>query len=162
VSRRGSKEKSNAQDALFNKYDLFHAVLDSDRSAPDKALLFSLILHANVTTGNAWPSVERLCRARGINNEKNFKGVEHYLPGLVTVTRRGRLGNLYTINADAIADLPQAAVTLKHTPWPPPPETATVLLGQPKSMPGQRKSLVQQGPIVQNKIENIVQDKVQR
>lgn len=102
--------------ALLNKFDLFHVVLNSALSAPDKTLLISLILHTGVDTGESWPSVERLCRARGIDNEKNFKGVARYLPDLVTVTRRGRRGNLYTLCVPAIQSLPQAPVVLKHTP----------------------------------------------
>jgi hypothetical protein len=53
-----------------------------------------------------------------MKHEKNFEGVEAYLPGLVSVTKRGRRGNHYVLNVPAIKALPQQAVKLKHTPPP--------------------------------------------
>lgn len=107
-----------SKNALFNKFDLLHKVLNSNLSVANKPLLISLILLADDDSGVAWPSVERLCRARGIQHEKNFRGVENYLPGLVTVTRRGRGGNHYRLNIAAIESLTPQDVHLKHTVWP--------------------------------------------
>ena len=72
--------------------------------------------------GQSWPSVQRLCMARGIKHEKNFKGADYYLPRLVSKIRRGRK-NFYTIDAAAIESLPKQVVILKHTP-PQPGSTA--------------------------------------
>lgn len=52
---------------------------------------------------------------RGIRFEKNFKGAEVYLNGLVTKTKVGRR-NHYLINTPAVEGLLQAVITLKHTP----------------------------------------------
>lgn len=97
----------------MNKFELMSTVLLSELAAQDKTLLIELILRAN-ETGECWPSVERLCKVRGIRHEKNFKGADKYLPGLVTKRKRGRT-NLYVINTPAVEGLSQAAVIIKHT-----------------------------------------------
>lgn len=61
-----------------------------------------------------WPSVERLCKVRGIKHEKNFKGADYYLPGLVTKIKKGRK-NVYYINTPALEGLSEATVSIKHT-----------------------------------------------
>ena len=98
----------------MNKFDLLNVVTVSDLGASDKALLTELILRAD-ENGYSWPSVERLCMARGIKYEKNFKGADYYLPGLVTKAKRGRRMT-YTINDEAIMALGKSEVLLKHTP----------------------------------------------
>lgn len=101
----------------MNKFDLMNTVLQSQLKPEDKTLLCELILRYNTDTGQLNPSVERLCRARGIKHEKNFKGVHVYLSGLVEVFKGGRK-NSYRLNEDAILALPALAVTIKHTPDP--------------------------------------------
>ena len=86
----------------FNKFDLMHIILVSALKPQDKVLLITLVLLHNEDYGAAWPSVERLCQARGMAHEKNFEGIEKYLPGLVTVTKRGRGGNRYVLNVAAL------------------------------------------------------------
>ena len=98
----------------MNKYELINAVLISDLRAEDKTLLIELIMRAD-ENGYCWPSVERLCMVRGIKYEKNFKGADKYLPGLVSVGKAGRK-NTYTLNVPAIKALGTTKVTLKHTP----------------------------------------------
>jgi hypothetical protein len=99
----------------MNKFHMMNVVSTSTLNADDKALLNELLLRLDVTTGECWPSVERLCQVRGIKYEKNFKGVEQYLPGLVTKEKRGRK-NFYTINEKAVLGLEQFQVIIKHTP----------------------------------------------
>lgn len=98
-----------------NKFDLLNTVTISKLAPGDKVLLIELILRWNKETGQLNPSVERLCKARGIKHEKNFKGVETYLEGLVTKEKRGRK-NYYQLNIEAIACLEPLEVTIKHTP----------------------------------------------
>lgn len=98
----------------MKKLELMNKVLTSTLNADDKALLSELLLRADDQL-ECFPSVERLCQVRGMKHEKNFKGVEHYLPGLVTKQKRGRR-NFYTLNGKAIAALPQFKVSIKHTP----------------------------------------------
>ena len=100
----------------MNKFDLMNKVMVSDLAPEDKCLLVELILRAD-ENWQARPSVERLCKARGIKYEKNFKGADYYLPGLVTKVRSGRR-NVYVINTPAVAGLSQAGVTIKHTDTP--------------------------------------------
>lgn len=98
----------------MNKFDLINKVLMSDLQAEDKCLLIELITRSD-DNGKSWPSVQRLCKARGIRYTKNFKGADHYLPGLVTKTKQGRK-NVYVINTPAVAGLSEVEVTIKHTP----------------------------------------------
>lgn len=98
----------------MNKFDLINKVLMSDLQAENKCLLIELIVRAD-DQWVSWPSVERLCKVRGIKHEKNFKGADHYLPGLVTKTKKGRK-NVYTINTPAVAGLSDAVVVIRHTP----------------------------------------------
>jgi len=98
----------------MNKFELINTVLQSTLNAEDKTLLIELIMRAD-DEGKCWPSVERLCKARGMKHEKNFKGADFYLPGLVTKTKNGRK-NTYYLNVDAIEELSKAEVAIKHTP----------------------------------------------
>jgi hypothetical protein len=98
----------------MNKFDAINKVLISDLQAQDKCLLIELIMRSD-DEGFSWPSVERLCKARGIKHEKNFKGADAYLPGIVTKAKKGRK-NTYTLNPAAIDALAAKDVTLKHTP----------------------------------------------
>lgn len=98
----------------MNKFDLINKVLVSDLDVKEKPLLVELIMRAD-DEWKCWPSIERLCKARGIKHERNFKGVDVYLPGLVTKVKRGR-SYTYHINTSAVAELSDAAVTIKHTP----------------------------------------------
>jgi len=98
----------------MNKFELMNTVLVSDLASGDKALLCELILRSD-SEGKSWPSVERLCKVRGIKHEKNFKGAEVYLPGLVTKVKVGRK-NHYFLNTPAIEGLSEMTVTIKHTP----------------------------------------------
>lgn len=99
----------------MNKFELMNKITISTLAPGDKVLLIELLLRWNTTTGQLNPSVERLCKARGIKHEKNFKGVETYLNGLVTKEKRGRK-NYYQLNIEAIACLEELQVTIKHTP----------------------------------------------
>lgn len=99
----------------MNKFELMNKVTISRLAPGDKVLLIELILRWNTETGQLNPSVERLCKARGIKHEKNFKGVETYLEGLVTKEKRGRK-NYYQLNIEAIGCLEPLEVTIKHTP----------------------------------------------
>lgn len=98
----------------MNKFDAINKVLVSDLQAQDKCLLIELIMRSD-DDGFSWPSVERLCKARGIKHEKNFKGADTYLPGIVTKVKKGRK-NTYTLNPAAIDALAAKEVTIKHTP----------------------------------------------
>lgn len=98
----------------MNKFDAINKVLTSDLQAQDKCLLIELIVRAD-EDWVSWPSVERLCKVRGIKHEKNFKGADFYLPGLVTKTKRGRK-NTYTLNIKGIEELRDASIAIKHTP----------------------------------------------
>ena len=98
----------------MNKFDLINATTVSDLSAQDKSLLIELIMRAD-DAGVCWPSVQRLCMARGIKHEKNFKGADVYLAGLVTKSKRGRK-NTYHLNPEAILALGRQEVVIKHTP----------------------------------------------
>jgi hypothetical protein len=108
----------------MNKFDLMNKVLMSELSAPDKCLLNELILRAD-DNGECWPSVQRLCKARGIQHEKNFKGADHYLPGLVTKRKQGRK-NVYVLDTPALEGLLEAEVAIKHTANTPAPEGVSV------------------------------------
>jgi hypothetical protein len=100
----------------YNKFDVLNKVVSSNLGAENKCLLFELVLRSD---GNwySFPSVQRLARARGMKHEKNFKGADFYLPGLVTTSRKGRK-NGYTLNVEAIMALDDLDVTIKHTPAP--------------------------------------------
>lgn len=98
----------------MNKFDLINKVLMSDLKPEDKCLLIELIVRSD-DNWESRPSVERLCKVRGIKHEKNFKGADHYLPGLVTKIKKGRR-NWYVINTPAVAGLSDASVVIKHTP----------------------------------------------
>lgn len=102
---------------MDNKYELMSKVNVSNLSKEAKLLLNELIIRWNKETGQCNPGVERLCKVIGMKNEKNFKGVEHYLPGLVTSKKVGRK-NFYTLNLEAIAALDEASVSIKHTNTP--------------------------------------------
>lgn len=97
----------------MNKFDALNIVTISDLAAQDKALLTELILRSD-ENWYSWPSVQRLCMARGIKHEKNFKGADVYLPGIVTKVKRGRRMT-YTLDIKAIRALDKAEVTIKHT-----------------------------------------------
>jgi hypothetical protein len=97
-----------------NKFDVMSHVVRTTLKADDKALLVELIIRSD-DDWFSWPSVQRLCQVRGIKHEKNFKGVDAYLPGLVTKEKRGRK-NTYTLNVPAIMALPLFEVHIKHTP----------------------------------------------
>lgn len=102
----------------MNKFDLINKVLVSTLQEDDKLLLLELIVrtnHEQQGTWDCWPSVQRLCQVRGIKYEKNFKGADFYLPGLVT-KRKSCRKNVYTVDVDAIMALPAFEVTIKHTP----------------------------------------------
>jgi hypothetical protein len=98
----------------MNKFELINRVLMSTLAAGNKALLIELIMRAD-DQGYSWPSVQRLCMARGIKHEKNFKGADWYLAGLVTKTKKGRKMT-YTLNIKGIEALEPAQVEVKHTP----------------------------------------------
>src|SRR3954451_14118941 len=98
----------------INKFDVMSHVVRTTLNADDKALLVELIIRSD-DNWFSWPSVQRLCQVRGIKHEKNFKGVDAYLPGLVTKVKRGRK-NTYTLNVPAIMALPLFEVHIKHTP----------------------------------------------
>lgn len=102
----------------MNKFDLINKVLTSTLKADDKNLLIELIVRTDYERhGNwdCWPSVQRLAQVRGMRNERHFKGVDVYLPGLASKRKAGRK-NVYTIAPAAIMALPTFEVTVKHTP----------------------------------------------
>lgn len=99
---------------MTDKMRLMHKVWYSDLTATQKAILTYLISKAD-GKGVAWPTVATLCQVAGIKHEKNFKGVAHYLDGLVTVTKVGRQ-NYYLLNTPALEGLSEAEVILKETP----------------------------------------------
>lgn len=101
---------------MINKFRAINIVTISELNAPDKALLIELIMRSD-DDGTSFPSVQRLAMARGIKHEKNFKGADYYLPGIVTKTKVGRR-NRYTLNSEAIEALERAHVIIKHTPAP--------------------------------------------
>lgn len=98
----------------MNKFDMMNVVQVSTLAAQDKSLLTELILRSD-ESGESFPSVQRLCMARGMKHEKNFKGADVYLEGLVTKVKRGRK-NYYRLNETAILALESAQVVIKHTP----------------------------------------------
>lgn len=98
----------------YNKFDAINVTLLSKLAAVDKALLIELIMRCD-EDWYCYPSVQRLCQVRGIKHEKNFKGAEALLPGLVKTSKRGR-GKGYTLSIEAIMALEPAEVILKHTP----------------------------------------------
>ncbi|GAB3033933.1 hypothetical protein GCM10011376_29890 [Nocardioides flavus (ex Wang et al. 2016)] len=97
----------------MNKFELINTTLMSNLAAENKTLLIELIMRSD-DEGLSWPSVERLCKARGIKHEKNFKGADVYLEGLVTKVRKGRR-NSYVLNVPAIQALDPLVVRIKHT-----------------------------------------------
>lgn len=103
----------------MNKFELINVVTLSDLRQENKPLLTELIMRSD-DDGLSWPSVERLCKARGIKHEKNFKGADVYLPGLVTKIKNSKNArkNAYIINVPAILDLAPAEVVIKHTDYP--------------------------------------------
>lgn len=98
----------------MNKFDLINKVLVSTLRPEDKTLLVELIMRAD-DKGECFPSVERLCQSRSMKHEKNFKGADAYLPGLVSKVKVGRK-NRYYLNVDAILALDAFDVVIKHTP----------------------------------------------
>ncbi|MFK0105752.1 hypothetical protein [Streptomyces sp. NPDC091217] len=126
-----------------NKFHLINTVLVSSLAGGDKALLIELIMRWNQQTGQTNPGVERLCKAKGIKNAKNFKGVDKYLPGLVAVKKTKGMRNSYILNLDAIVALPAMEVnTDKYTTQNPPAdegyseETPLLVQGTPPSGAG--------------------------
>lgn len=101
-------------DTNITKLGLINTVLRSQLASEDKTLLVELLMRSD-GDWYSWPSVQRLCQARGMKFEKNFKGADKYLPGLVEVEKKGRK-NTYRLNAEAIAALEPAEVIIKHTP----------------------------------------------
>lgn len=99
----------------MNKLKMLDKVSLSALKTRDKAILTELILRAD-DEGHSWPSVARLSKAAGIKNEKNFKGVAHYLPGLVRIEREQGQQNHYYLNGEAIMALPELEVEVKDTP----------------------------------------------
>ena len=97
----------------MNKFELMNVVTVSTLSPENKNLLMELILRSDLE-GVSFPSVQRLCQARSMKHEKNFKGVESYLPGLVTKQKKGRR-NWYYLNESAILALGDQKVVIKHT-----------------------------------------------
>jgi len=95
-----------------NKFDYINKVMVSDLRPEDKCLLVELIVRAD-EDWTCFPSVERLCKVRGMKHYKNFKGADYYLPGLVTKSKRGRK-NIYTINTPALEGLLEAEVTSRY------------------------------------------------
>jgi len=89
---------------------MFHAVALSELAVGNKALLHFLIVCWNQETGKLNPGVAKLSAARGIENAKNFKGVDKYLPGLVTVHKSPGFGNSYSLNIQMILELPPMKV----------------------------------------------------
>lgn len=98
----------------MNKFDVINKVLTSDLGAEDKCLLIELVMRSD-DEWTSWPSVKTLCKARGMRNTKHFKGVDHYLPGLFTIKKKGRK-NFYTLNTPAVEGLSEAQVNVKETP----------------------------------------------
>lgn len=101
-------------DTNITKLGLINTVLRSQLASEDKTLLVELLMRSD-GDWYSWPSVQRLCQARGMKFEKNFKGADKYLPGLVVVEKKGRK-NTYRLNAEGIAALEPAEVIIKHTP----------------------------------------------
>lgn len=102
----------------MNKFDLHNVVLVSQLKADDKNLLIELINRTDYERhGNwdCWPTVQRLAMVRGMKNERHFKGVSTYLPGLVETRKNGRR-NIYTLNVKEIMALPSFETIIKHTP----------------------------------------------
>lgn len=104
----------------YNKWDLIDKVLGSTLGEDNKLLLIELVRRCNYEehrNWDCWPSVQRLAQVRGMKNERHFKGVDVYLPGLVDKRKRGRK-NVYTVNPEAIMELEQFETIIKHTPAP--------------------------------------------
>ena len=99
----------------MKKLELMNKVMVSDLRPEDKCLLVELLLRSD-EDGYSFPSVERLCKVRGIKHAKNFKGADHYLPGLVTKVRKGRR-NGYTIDMPAVEGLFEASVVTYRGSW---------------------------------------------
>ncbi|MGA5053115.1 hypothetical protein ACPCAK_19215 [Streptomyces cellulosae] len=98
----------------MNKFDLINTVLTSNLKADDKCLLIELIVRSD-ENWESYPGVKRLCKVRGIKHQKNFKGVQVYLPDYVSVTKRGRK-NFYVLDVEAIAALEEPELIVKETP----------------------------------------------
>ncbi|MFD8067913.1 hypothetical protein [Streptomyces parvulus] len=98
----------------MNKFDLINTVLTSNLKADDKCLLIELIVRSD-ESWESYPGVKRLCKVRGIKHQKNFKGVQVYLPDYVSVTKRGRK-NFYVLDVEAIAALEEPELIVKETP----------------------------------------------
>lgn len=122
---------TNVKKQMEGKLKLVHTVLESRLRAEDKTLLTKSLLLGDAD-GLAWPSVERLCRARGMKHEKNFKGADVYLDGLVTTYKVGRK-NHYRLDLKAISELEPLDVIIRHTPDPfkTPAEEGLLLLPWP-------------------------------
>lgn len=99
----------------MNKFELMGKVMVSDLRPEDKCLLVELLLRAD-EDGYSYPTVERLCKVRGIKHTKNFKGADHYLPGLVTKVKKGKR-NGYLLNAPAIEGAVEASVVVYRGSW---------------------------------------------
>lgn len=152
-----------------NKFDVLNKVVRSNLRAQDKCLLVELVLRSD-DNWYSWPSVQRLAQARGIRHEKNFKGAEVYLPGLVTKSKVGRK-NGYTLNVAAIMALGEVEVVIKHTPALAPagegsdhPADADDTPGQADDTPGEAENVpAKEGAnssknTTENSSENITED----
>ncbi|MFF0808836.1 hypothetical protein [Streptomyces albogriseolus] len=98
----------------MNKFDLINVVLTSNLKADDKCLLIELIVRSD-ENWESYPGVKRLCKVRGIKHQKNFKGVQAYIPEYVSITKRGRK-NYYVLDVEAIAALEEPELVVKETP----------------------------------------------
>lgn len=97
----------------MNKFDWFNRVTIADLKKEQKLLLVEMILRMD-ESGQSHPSAVRLCKVLGIAHAKNFKGVEHYLPGVFTLVKRGRK-NFYVLNTPALEGLlTEAKVNTSH------------------------------------------------
>ncbi len=104
-----------------DKFTMINHVLISNLDAKAKVLAVELIMRRNPETKQLNPGVARLCKARGIKDTKNFKGLDTYLPGLVTVHRTPGKKNSYSLNDEAIMALPEAEVKLSGNNFSNPP-----------------------------------------
>jgi len=118
-----------------NKFDMINVVNISTLDAKDKILLVELIMRSNIETNEAFPGVARLCQTRGIKNAKNFKGVDTYLPGLVTVQKNPGKRNSYFLVPEAIMALPQAEVNTEKYRSSNPPAVEGVTAPTPLEYP---------------------------
>ena len=118
-----------------NKAKMINHVLISNLDAKAKVLVVELIMRRNPQTGQLDPGVARLCMARGIKDTKNWKGLDTYLPGLVTVHRTPGKKNSYSLNDEAIMALPEAEVKLSGNNYSNHPSTAGYRVPTPLDHP---------------------------